>query len=37
MNKDYYYWTRVYKYLAAHDIPEHQEMLEAVHNLQADA
>jgi hypothetical protein len=37
MNKDYYYWARVYKFLAPHYIPEHQAMLDAVHKLQADA
>jgi hypothetical protein len=37
MNKDYFYWARVYQFLAPHYIPEHQAMLDAVHKLQADA
>ncbi len=37
MNQNYYYWARVYQFLAPHYIPEHQAMLDAVHKLQADA
>ena len=35
-DKDYYAWARVYRFLAPHYIPEHQAMLDAVHQLQAD-
>jgi hypothetical protein len=34
--KNYYTWALLYKFLAPHYIPDHQAMLDAVHQLQAD-
>ena len=36
-DKNYYLTVRVYQHLAAHYIPEHQAMLDAVHALQVDS
>ena len=36
-DRDYHLSVRVFEHLAPHYIPEHQDMLDAVHKLQADA